>query len=309
MISLPGLILTIEFIAFINAGQEPFLTGKTSLVFREDSQGGRKISADVYYPSDSGETDSPLTLQSTERFPVICFNHGYLINPDAYSNIREALIGEGYILIFPKTELGMFPSHKSMAMDTGLVLRKIQELGKDTSSIFFDRVDTIMCVMGHSMGGGISFAAAESFSFIHCLVAMAPFDTRPSAIKAAEKVDIPALIISGDNDCVTPADKYSLPLYEALASRGKTIIHIKGGTHCQMAGKNTLCRIGESLKFCRAEISMEEQHKIINRYLIPWLNFHLKGDSEAGKLFDRGAGSDTAIAFKRSGPLSSNNDR
>jgi predicted dienelactone hydrolase len=279
------------------------MTGKTSLILNENVNGGKKIPVDIYYPSDSGGINAHIATQPLKKFPVICFSHGYLINPDAYSNIREALVPEGYILIFPKTERGLFPSHKAISKNIGLVFSGIDELAKDTNSIFFGRVDTINCVMGHSMGGGASFAAAGMFSAIRCLVALAPYDTRPSTIEASEAVTVPALIFTGSNDCVTPSDKYQVPMYESLASSSKTMIHIKGGTHCQMAGINSLCRIGESLKLCKAGIDMEEQHRIINRYLVPWLNFYLKGDIPAGRLFEKEIVSDREIEFEWSGPL------
>jgi len=303
MTIITGLILTLEFMVLISGSQQKYLTGKTSLLLTENANGGRKVPVDIYYPSDSGKIDSPVASQPFKKLPVICFNHGYLINPDAYSNIREALVPEGYILIFPRTERGLFPSHKAMSRDIGLVFSRMDDLAKDTNSIFFERVDTLKCVMGHSMGGGASFAAAGMFPDIKCLVALAPYDTRPSAVKAAESVTVPVLIFTGANDCVTPAGKHQVPIYESLASSGKTIIHIKGGTHCQMAGSSSICRFGESFKSCKAEIDMEEQHRIINRYLVPWLNFHMKGDIPAGLLFEKEIGSDTGIEFERSGPL------
>jgi hypothetical protein len=48
---------------------------------------------------------------------------------------------------------------------------------------------------------------------------------------------------------------------------------------------------------------MEEQHRIINRYLVPWLNFYLKGDIPAGRLFEKEIVSDREIEFEWSGPL------
>jgi predicted dienelactone hydrolase len=303
MTLLTGLILTLEFMALISGSHQKYMIGKTSFIITENVNGGRKIPVDIYYPSDSGEINSPVASLPLKKFPVICFNHGYLINPDAYSNIREALVPEGYILIFPRTERGLFPSHKAISKDIGLVFSRMDDLANDTNSIFFERVDTIKCVMGHSMGGGASFAAAGMFPTIRYLVALAPYDTRPSAVEAAQAVTVPVLIFTGSNDCVTPADKYQMPIYESLASASKTMIHIKGGTHCQMAGISSLCRFGERLKSCKAEIDMEEQHRIINRYLVPWLNFYLNGDIAAGRLFEKEIGSDSGIEFERSGPL------
>ena len=58
--------------------------------------------------------------------------------------------------------------------------------------------------MGHSMGGGALFAAANLLAGTDAIVALAPMNTKPSAIQAAASVKIPTLIFAGANDCITP---------------------------------------------------------------------------------------------------------
>jgi len=53
---------------------------------------------------------------------------------------------------------------------------------------------------------------------------LAPFDTRPSAIKAASSVIVPTLIFAGSNDCITPPEKHQLPVYNSSASPDKIYI-------------------------------------------------------------------------------------
>jgi hypothetical protein len=73
------------------------------------------------------------------------------------------------------------------------------------------------------------------------------------------------------------------------------MLTIKGGSHCQMAEKSLPCSLAEFICGPDAEISRLEQHSIIVRYLIPWLNFYLKGDSSSSAKFDSVASSDTSI--------------
>lgn len=130
-----------------------------------------------------------------------------------------------------------------------------------------------------------------------------PFDTRPSAIKAASSVKIPVLIFSGSNDCITPSGKHHLPIYYSLAGEIKTYISIKGGTHCQMGVSHPKCSTGEKIAGCREGISQEEQLRILAKYLIPWLNYHLKGDMDAGLKFNSFIGQDSTIEYIQSKPL------
>lgn len=136
------------------------------------------------------------------------------------------------------------------------------------------------------------------------VVALSPYDTRPSAIKAAESVHIPTLIFSGSIDCITPSDRYHLPLYNASSSTDKAFILIKGGTHCQMGVSHPKCRFGEKLAGCKeGGISREKQMTIIQSYLIPWLKYYLKGDSVAGCQFSSVIMNDKEIDYELSGKL------
>jgi hypothetical protein len=279
------------------------VSAKIPLVMTDTERRGRSIPVDIYFPLEAGRTDIRYISENGEKYPVICFAHGYIINPDAYSNVRESLVPEGYIMVFPRSELRLFPSHKELALDIVFIINEMERMGNDENSVFFNSIAPVSCAMGHSMGGGSAFVAASIYPGISSLVTLAPYDTRPSAIEAATSVNVPSLIFTGENDCVTSPERYQIPMYDSLASLTKCIIHIKGGNHCQMAGDNSMCRLGESFKGCKPGITMEEQHKIINKYMVKWLNLHLKGDHESGRLFDNHLISDPAIDFSRSGKL------
>ena len=92
-------------------------------------------------------------------------------------------------------------------------------------------------------------------------------------------------------------------MLENLKSLHKTYIGIKGGNHCQMGDKSIICKIAE--KKCRPEatIPAKEQHKIISRYLIPWLDFFLKKQTEDGEIFDQILINDNAVQFIHPHPL------
>jgi len=288
----------------INAFPQKYETGELSLKFIDKERGNRRIPVDIYYPVNSLRSDSDTYPDISEKFPVICFGHGYLISGKWYDHICDILVPEGFILIIPASEDGLFPSHKTLAKDMNFALNEISKLNQDKSSPLFNRIDTVKCMMGHSMGGGSLFLGVNLSRDVKSIVALAPLDTRPSAVKAAASVKIPTLIFAGSNDCITPPDKHQLPVYNSSASPDKIYILIKGGTHCQMGVSHPKCSSAEKVAGCREiNISGDEQLKILARYILPWLKFHLYNDNEAGIQFTTVLRKDSAVEYKQSRPL------
>ncbi|MBN2666446.1 MAG: hypothetical protein JXR67_08040, partial [Bacteroidales bacterium] len=220
------------FCLTVNVFPQRYDIGKLSVKFIDGERGNRRVPADIYFPVDSVRNNIDTALTTSEKFPVICFGHGYQISGRWYSHINEILVPRGYILIFPGSEAGMFPSHKALAKDMNFALSEINKLNLDKASPLFNRIDTVKCMMGHSMGGGSLFLAAKQNRDVRAIVALAPYDTRPSAIQAASSVIVPTLIFAGSSDCITPPDKHQLPVYNSSASHDKIYVLIKGGTHC-----------------------------------------------------------------------------
>jgi dienelactone hydrolase len=277
---------------------------KITLVLRDEARNNRKVPVDIFFPSGSGEENSIISSDQ-QKLPLICFGHGYLISGIWYKHIVDMIVPEGYLMVFPASEAGLFPSHRTLAEDMDFVLEEISRLGADTSFVLNGLVDTVKCLMGHSMGGGSVFLAANLNRKVKAAVALSPFDTRPSAIKAASSVKIPVLIFSGSNDCITPSGKHHLPIYYSLAGEIKTYISIEGGTHCQMGVSHPKCSAGEKIAGCREGISQEEQHRILAKYLLPWLKYHLKGDMDAGLKFNSFIGQDSTIEYFQSNLINS----
>jgi predicted dienelactone hydrolase len=282
-----------------NLVAQNYSTGHASIVLRDSLRGNRKVPVEIFYPEESGGKSIDVTCSGNDRFPVICFAHAYLMPAEAYVNIQEMLVPEGMILIFPQSSRGLFPSHSRYAEDIAFVLNEAQKMGEDPSSVLYGITDTVRCLIGHSLGGGAVFLAANMLSGLSAIASLAPLNTHPSAIQAASSVLVPSLVIAGSDDCITPPEKHQLPIYDFLASDEKTYILITGANHCQMASENSACSTGERMLGCRAGISREEQHEILKRYLVPWLQFHLKGNLEAGKEFDDLLNTDKSVGFKR----------
>ncbi len=294
-----SLTLATLLFSFASLFSQPFQVGHTSITFTDPARNNRSIPTEIYYPADAAGDNVPLAVSAGEKYPVLSFGHGFVMTWDAYQNIWNAVVPEGFIIVFPKTEGSFSPSHVELARDLAFVIRQVETLGQPGNSLFFNRVDSMNCVMGHSMGGGAAFLAASLDTNIKTLATLAPAETSTSAVQAAGGLQIPALVFAGANDCVTPPAVHQLPMYEALQSECKTYVSITGGSHCQMANSNFFCTIGEATCTPAPTITRAEQHQIINRYLLPWLKFQLKNDCVAGAALDSLIEVDAAISFDK----------
>lgn len=282
---------------------QPWPIGETKLELIDNSRDGRKIKTTIFYPAEESGFNVPAARNVNGKFQVIAFGHGYRMPGRAYRNLWELIVPGGFIFIIPESETRMFPSHSELGRDLAFSIEEITSLGRDSSSLFFGITDTSGCIMGHSMGGGSAILGAAHSDVIKSLLVLAPLDTRPSSVEAAAMLSIPALIISGSSDCITTPQEHHEPIYDSLRSSRKTFISIIGGSHCQMACKSCICSFAERTCKPKAGISREEQHRVMNRYILPWLRFYLKGEEAQGELFNELIREDPAIAYKRQGMI------
>ncbi len=288
-----NLILFCSFSGFAQFG-----IGHIDTTFTDPDRNNRAVPVAIYYPADTSGDGVPLTA-TQGAFPVLSFGHGFVMGWEAYENLWTAIVPRGYLMVFPKTEGGIAPSHATFAADLAFVIKRCNELNNDNTSVFYGRVGASSAVMGHSMGGGAALLAAQGNNEITALAVLAAAQTNPSAIAAAANIQLPALLFAGANDCVTPPATNQLAMYEALTGSCKTYISITGGSHCQMAENNFLCSVGEATCSPSAQISRDAQHAVIDNYLVKWLDATLKDDCVAGTAFDSQILTDNAITFQK----------
>jgi hypothetical protein len=153
--------------------------------------------------------------------------------------------------------------------------------------------------MGHSMGGGASFLAAESNPTIHTLINFAAAETNPSAISAAVNISTPTLIFSGDDDCVAPPEQNQNRMYDGLSSDCKTHIRIRSGGHCYFANYEFHCTSGESICNPTLDITREEQQSATFDFLKLWLQYALYDDHTAFSIFNDSLQFSTRINYSQ----------
>lgn len=149
--------------------------------------------------------------------------------------------------------------------------------------------------MGHSMGGGSAVLAAQADGNVTTYIGLAPAVTNPSSIDASAEVSVPALILSGSADAVTPAETSHTPIYEGLTSNCKVFVSITGGSHCYFANTGSVCELGEAGG--NFTVSRAQQQTITNNLLLSWVNYWLKNDAQALTPINYLLGSETGITF------------
>jgi len=263
-----------------------FPLGHTTVTFNDPTRSGgfgtgggpgRQIQTEIYYPAASDGDNTPA---AEGQFPVVIFGHGFVMGWDVYDNVWETLVSKGYIVALPRTEGGLAPNHGDFGLDIALLVSKMQGLNTLASSVLFGRIAEPTALGGHSMGGGASVLAANTPG-VSAHFALAPAETDPSAIGAAAQVAVPSMIFSGGADGVTPPSDHQIPIYNALDSECKYHITITGGGHCFFANASTTCDLGEFITSGGITITREEQHQRTFEYLVPWLEFWLKGQAFA----------------------------
>ena len=278
------IIQVLILLAFTYSISAQYQVGQRTITFNDPARTGgfgsgggtgRQIQSEIYYPSTTAGLNSPI---ANGVFPVIVFGHGFSMAWSAYQNIWEALVSQGYIMVFPRTEGGLSPSHNDFGLDLRICVSRMQLEGSTSTSPFFQHVDSKTAIMGHSMGGGASVLAASGQTNIKTMICLAPAETNPSAIAAGTGVTIPSLVFSGSGDAVTPPANHHTPIFNAIAGTCKTFLSITGGGHCYYANTNFNCDFGETTSGSAISITRLQQQDITQDISSLWLDFHLKSN-------------------------------
>ncbi|TVR42858.1 MAG: T9SS C-terminal target domain-containing protein [Bacteroidia bacterium] len=277
--------LTLSFILLFSlhplTAQE-YGIGHFQHTFIDPERNDRPILTEIYFPVEAGSEGDEL---ANGEFPLLVFGHGFVMVWSAYENLWTHFVPNGYIMAFPRTEGGLAPSHLNFGLDIAFLVDAIQAMHDDPSAPLFGGLNGRSAVMGHSMGGGAAVLAASFNSNITALLGLAPAETNPSAINAAQNISIPSLIFSGSSDDVTPEGTHQIPIYDALGSEEKTFISIIGGGHCYFANFNFNCNLGEAGSSGNITITRDEQQETTEDFATPWLDYFLRDECESMIIF------------------------
>lgn len=176
------------------------------------------------------------TPTSGRRLPIVAVGHGWLQSADRYVDTMRYLASWGIIVVAPNTHRSPFSSHQGLALDLSRALRLVAygELGEGRVRGDLRR----MGVLGHSTGGGAAMLAAAKDDQIRAVMTVTAAETRPSAIQAAGRVEVPSLHLIGSKDDMAESDGARI----ARSCTGPAQLRmVKGSGHLGLAeGKSFL---------------------------------------------------------------------
>ncbi len=225
--------------------------------------------------SKTALTFSPKGVKATYG---LIFYQGTAISADHYSYLGEALAAQGYVVVIPKTNMGM------------------AFYGYSATEPAFERFkDVRFFVGGHSQGGGAAVRRAQdNADKVKGLILLAPLcytlkkgmfegseNSEGDFYNVADK-DIPALILDASNDRVLSSSQRAASS-ECVNASLTTRIEISPGAHMSFS---TLDDDATLATFLNDGDGISEQEKQAQRektvqYILAFLNRVVTGENQA----------------------------
>jgi hypothetical protein len=272
-----NMLLIFLFLIFI-ANICAYTTAQYTTTFIDPTRNNRQIQTVIYYPAEIASI--------SENCPYIIFGHGWLMNHTFYTTLTDALIDLGWIVCFPRTEEGLFPSHSEFALDLSFLRNAVLTENVNSNSSLYGHMSDLAVEMGHSMGGGAAVLAAGMDNGFASLITFAAAETTPSAINGATNVMIPSITFAGSSDNIAPPAQNQLPIYNNLSSIFKSYISITGSGHLDLYN-----------------------NALISPILTPWFEYLRTSDLEFLDLFEEFLFQNTSVlTYQIQDNIVSNND-
>lgn len=255
------------------AGQPRHDVRTWSFEVSDPSRPGRVVGVLAHGPADPAQA-----------CPLLVFGHATMIPVTHYDSLAIALAAAGWLVLMPDTEMGLPADQAALAADMGL-LADLARHGSAQLPQGLPAVSGDWALAGHSLGGGAAvLAAAAAVDPPQALVLLAPqVRERPSALVHARAVESPALMLSGEHDCLTPPEHHHWPLHEALAGTPRVLATLLGGGHCNFAAPCEPCQGGEAS--CGQHLTADQQQALALGLVAPWLAWQVTDDAAAREAF------------------------
>ncbi|MEV4811761.1 alpha/beta hydrolase family protein [Micromonospora avicenniae] len=197
-------------VALLEAARGPFSTASQNVSSLSVTGFGGGV---IYYPTD--------TSQGT--FGAIAISPGYTAAWSSISWLGPRIASHGFVVIGIETNTRL-----DQPDSRGRQLLAALDYLVERSSVR-SRIDgTRLAVAGHSMGGGGSLEAAAARPSLQAAVPLAPWNLD----KTWNTLQVPTLIVGGENDSVAPVASHSIPFYNSIpASAEKAYLELNGASH------------------------------------------------------------------------------
>lgn len=169
--------------------------------------------AHIYYPTSTAEG----------TFGGIAISPGFTAPESSISWYGPRLASHGFVVItFGTNSIFDQPAAR------GTQLLAALDYLTNTSSVR-TRVDrTRLAVMGHSMGGGGTLAAAKTRTSLQAAVPLTPWHTD----KTWPEIVTPTLIIGAENDSIASVGSHAEPFYNSMTNAvDKAYLELNGASH------------------------------------------------------------------------------
>lgn len=289
-------LLTLAFLAINISGlAQAYTVGTKSITWTDPARSNRSVTLEFRYPGTN-------TALANGQFPFVIFGHGFQMDQVPYYPYSDSLAKQGYIVGLLTTETGLSPSHPNFAQDLIFAHSKlISESSTNSASPFYQKVIPKGALGGHSMGGGSTVLSAQYGTPATCYFTFAAATTNPSSNAVASSLNKPYLAFAGSLDCIAPPATNQLPMYDSASSPCKVYVNITNGRHCAFGNSNFQCNFGEGFSGCASSpLSTADQINKSLSFLVPFLDYYLKGDCAAWSLFESRYSSNTIDVLKRS---------
>ncbi|MEU4561047.1 dienelactone hydrolase family protein [Actinoplanes sp. NPDC023936] len=192
----------------IEASRGTYAVAQTTVARQSGFGGGT-----VYYPTSTADG----------TFGAVAISPGFTATQSSVAWLGPRLASQGFVVITINTL-----STLDQPDSRGTQLLAALDYLTRTSSVR-TRIDaTRLGVMGHSMGGGGSLAAARTRPALQAAVPMTPWH----GTKSWGTVRVPTMIIGAENDTVAPVTSHSEPFYTSMSSAPeKAYLEVNNASH------------------------------------------------------------------------------
>lgn len=272
-----------------------YSVGTKNITWTDPARSNRNVTLEFRYPGTN-------TAVANGQFPFVIFAHGFQMDQVPYYPYSDSLAKQGYIVGLLTTETSLSPSHPNFAQDLIFTYNKlISESNTNSASPFYQKVIPKGAMGGHSMGGGSTVLSAQYSTPATCYFTFAAATTNPSSITAAPQLNKPYLAFAGSRDCIAPPATNQRPMYDSANSPCKVYVNITDGRHCAFGNSNFQCNFGEGFSNCASSpLTTAAQINKSLSFLVPYLDYYLKGDCSAWTLFESRYNTNTTDVLARS---------
>ncbi|MFE9988995.1 alpha/beta hydrolase family protein [Streptomyces sp. NPDC005381] len=214
-----------------SAATDPSTTGPNPVAYSDVtvSAASRSYGARVWYPGSTAGSNTPV---APGPHPGLAFGHGFFQGITQYDSLLKHYASWGFIVVTPKSQAGLFPSHSAFADDLNAALTWLTIQNTTSGSRFAGAVDTgRLGLSGHSMGGGAALLAASRNPAVRSVSTLAAAETNPSAVTASAALTVPAQYVGGSADTIAGVADNQQKMFAAKPAPTQLRV-ITGGFHC-----------------------------------------------------------------------------